>query len=149
MPLRRSNRTSPRLLPLLLASIAGAMPGCVRHTTESVRLGADTPIDAIESLGGFDAALDANAGVPRDEWPVYLVVAENDPVIRIPSFRGRTDTARGTPRRDGEWPTTQSAPAVGSDDWPLTREMFLAPFRAAIDILALPVRAAATRSGKP
>lgn len=148
MPLRRPNRNSPRLLPLLLALIAGAMPGCVRHSTESVRLGADTPIDAVESLGVLDADLDANAGVPRDEWPTYVVVAENDSVTRIPSFRGRTDTVRGTLRRDGDWPTTHSAPTVGSDDGPMLREMFLAPFRAAIDILALPVRAAATRSGK-
>ncbi len=149
MPRRLSNITFPRPLLLMLALIAGASTGCVRHRTESIRLGADTPIDAVESFGGLDADLDSNAGIPRDEWPTYVVVAENDAVMQIPSFRGRTDTVRGTPRRVGDWPTTASAPAVDSDEGPMLREMFLAPFRAAIDILALPVRAAATRSGKP
>lgn len=139
----------PRLAPISLLAITAALPGCVRHSTESIRLGADTPVDAVEALGGLETGLDENAGLPRDEWPVHLVVAENDAVSRIPSFRGRTDTVRGTPRRDGEWPTTASAPAVGPDNGPMVREMFLAPFRAAIDMLALPFRAAAAHSGKP
>lgn len=127
----------------LLCSVGFTCVGCSRDAVGSPRLGATEPVEAIEPLAAPESSLDANAGRPRDEWPVLVVAAPRDPTTRLRSFTRPPALSAPSPRRRGLWPTPTSAATRDAPDAGLLAEMMLAPPLAGLDLLLLPARALA------
>lgn len=88
----------------------------------------------------------ASRGASRDGWERTLFVAPTGEVSHRPTY-ARVPTsysAQKDPRRDGEFPTAESALAAEGDPGAEMMQAFAAPFWAAADIIRFPIAAIVT-----
>jgi len=123
--------------------LAISASGCAHRATETIGLGASAPVEAIEPPAESTVPLDADAGVPRRDWPRVVVTVPLDPTMRLRALTRAPALAPRTPRRAGAWPTPESAASRDPRTRALAAEAVLAPALAGLDVVLLPIRAAA------
>lgn len=150
------HQPSALLRPLALGTtllVASLLSGCTGSLNASDSLlGSDLPDlcapAAVPAAASDGSAPSLNGSLDRSHWATTSVRIERRQVEVQPHYasvvrygRGNATTPSTTPARNaGLWPTPSTALETSTDGGTLALEGLAAPFHAAFDLVAMPVR---------